>query len=30
MAKAIGVLEAEASLERVRGICRDAVVTGYL
>ena len=29
MTKSIGVLEAEASLERVRGIYRDAGVTGY-
>lgn len=29
MASSIGVLEAEASLERVRGIYRDSGVTGY-
>ena len=29
MAKAIGVPEAEASLERVRGIYHDARVIGY-
>jgi hypothetical protein len=29
MARSIGVLEAEASLERVRGIYRNARVVGY-